>query len=204
MDYEALLKLDAVENLYKTERGSTYAQHSDATSTRNRSGAGHADKTEGLQPRSGKTVYMTPENVNRIGGYFQNPDMASKFIPVLDNDGKPTGKAAIDLMQDYGPKKAGTRLVEAPYETRPKVGLSPVEIYGNESKIGDTGRNIHFGNKITEVVPVNKSKSGGGGGGGGGADLGMKGIGKNQFKNYAKGGSVKMPKEYSKGNWKLI
>jgi hypothetical protein len=197
MDYETLLKLNDVESVYKTERGSTYAQHSDSTSTRNRSGAGHADKTEGMQPRSGKTVYMTPENVSKLGGLFQNPDMATKFTPVFDEKGKPTGKAALTLLEDYGPRKAGSVLLEAPYQTRPAVGMSPVEIYRSDSKIGDTGRGIHFGNKITEVQPA---RSGGGGGGGIPSDK----MDKMKKMNYRSGGGVKMPQEYSQGNWKLI
>ena len=195
MEYDDLLKLSNVENLFKTERGSTYAHHSDATTTRNRSGAGHADKTEGMQPKSGKTVFMSPQDVNKLGGYFQNPDMATKFTPLFDEKGKPTGKAALTLMEDYGPRRAGSVLVEAPYQTKPSVGMNPVEIYRSESKIGDTGKGIHFGNKITEVQPAR-----GGGGGGIPSDK----MDKMKKMNYKAGGSVNMPQEYSKGNWKLI
>jgi hypothetical protein len=199
MDYDDLLKLGNVENLFKTERGSTYAHHADATTTRNRSGAGHADKTEGMQPKSGKTVFMSPQDVNRLGGFFQNPDMATKFTPIFDEKGKPTGRASLTLLEDYGPRKAGSVLVDAPYQTRPAVGMNPVEIYRSESKIGDTGRGIHFGNKITEVRPVRGS-----GGGGGMGDVGIKGIGRKSKLDYATGGGVKMPQEYSQGSWKLI
>jgi hypothetical protein len=198
MDYEALLKLNDVENLFRTERGSTYAHHSDATTTRNRSGAAHSDKTEGMQPKSGKTVFMAPQDVNKLGGFFQNPDMATKFTPIFDEKGRPTGKAALTLLEDYGPRKAGSVLAEASYQTRPAVGMSPVEIYRSESKIGDTGRGIHFGNKITEVRPVR----GGGGGGGGGIDIEGK-TGRPRLKLKA-GGTVQMPAEYSQGSWKLI
>jgi hypothetical protein len=89
--------------------------------------------------------------------------MGTKFVPIMDAEGKPTGKAGLYLMEDFGPKKAGTLLGTAPYETKPSVGLTPVEIYKSESPRGDSGRGIHFGNKITNVTP----KSGGGGGGGG-------------------------------------
>jgi hypothetical protein len=41
--------------------------------------------------------------------------------------------------------------------------------------MGDTGAGIHFGNRITEVVP-----------------------------KLANGGAIKMPDSYSKGSWKLI
>ena len=87
MDYESLLKLpgsEDIELLFKTGRGSTYAYHKDNTTTRNRSSEKHTDKSTGIQPRSGKTVFMSDDSVNRIAGLFQNPDMATRFIPVLD------------------------------------------------------------------------------------------------------------------------
>lgn len=157
MDYEPLFKLptgvDDIESVFKTGRGSTYAHHSDATTTRNRSGEQHKDTRTGIQQRSGRTVFMDPSDVNRVAGFFQNPDMATRFVPVLDNDGKPTGKVKLELLEDYGPRKAGTTLMEAPYSTRPVVGLNPVEIYNSASPMGDPGKGIHFGNKITEVHP---------------------------------------------------
>lgn len=157
MDYEALFKLptgiEDIESVFRTERGSTYAHHSDSTTTRNRSGQKHSDKSTGIQPRSGKTVFMAPADVSVLGGFFQNPDMATKLVPSFDKEGKPTGKAQIVLLEDYGPRRAGSVLAEVPYTTRPQVGFAPVEIYGSESPVGDTGRGIHFGNKIVEVHP---------------------------------------------------
>jgi hypothetical protein len=156
MDYEPLFNLPSghedIESVFRTGRGSTYAHHSDTTTTRNRSGANHRDASTGIQQRSGKTVYMSPNAVNNIAGIYQNAEMATKLVPLMQ-DGKPTGQVALQLMEDYGPKKAGTTLVTAPYTTKPAVGLNPVEVYGSESPIGSSGRNIHFGNAITEVHP---------------------------------------------------
>lgn len=155
MDYEPLLKLPDVESVFRTERGSTYAYQLDAngqpTTTRNRSGAQHRDTTTGVQPRSGRTVFVAPEHVGKLG-IFQNPDMATRFVPVF-KDGKPTGYARLELTEDYGPRKAGSTLATVPYTTQPKVGLHPVEVWKSDSPIGDSGRGIHFGNKITEVYP---------------------------------------------------
>ena len=157
MDYDPLFHLptglEDIESVFKTERGSTYAHHADATTTRNRSGVKHADTSTGVQPRSGKTVFMAPQAVNQIAGLFQNTDMATRLVPALGPDGKPTGKVQLQLLADYGPRKAGTVLAEATYTTKPQVGLNPVEIYRSESPIGDSGRGVHFGNKITEVHP---------------------------------------------------
>ncbi len=156
MNYDPLFRLptglEDIESVFRTERGSTYAHHADATTTRNRSGEKHKDKSTGLQPRSGKTVFMSPLDVSMVDGFFQNPDMATKIVPVV-KDGKLTGKAQIVLLEDYGPRKAGSVLTEVPYTTKPQVGLRPVEIYKSESPIGDIGSGVHFGNKITEVHP---------------------------------------------------
>jgi len=173
--YDVFKTLPDVESMFKTSRGSTYAHHKDATTTRNRSGANHSDASEGLQQRSGKTVFLDTKDVNSVGGYFQNPDMATKVVPIFDKNGKPTGKLSVELLEDYGPRKAGEQLHEASYKTKPEVGLSPLEIYNSESKIGDTGRGIHFGNVIDEVIS-----------------------------RYAQGGAIKMPDSYTNGSWKLI
>lgn len=157
MDYESLFKLptgiEDIESVFRTERGSTYAHHKDATTTRNRSGTKHSDTSTGVQPRSGKTVFMEPQVVNQIAGIFQNPDMATRLVPAFDKEGKPTGRVKLELLEDYGPRKAGSVLMEAPYSIKPQVGFNPVEIYRSESPIGDAGRGIHFGNKITEIYP---------------------------------------------------
>jgi hypothetical protein len=157
MDYEPLFKLpkgiEDIESVFRTKRGSTYAHHSDSTTTRNRSSAKHKDTTTGVQPRSGKTVFLNEQDVNRLAGFFQNPDMATRLVPDFGADGKPTGRLKVELLEDYGPRKAGSILAIAPYELKPKVGLAPMEVYDSASKIGDTGSGIHFGNAITEVHP---------------------------------------------------
>jgi hypothetical protein len=192
MDYEALFNLPDVTHLFETERGSKYAQHADATTTRNRSAAGHSDKTEGMQPRSGKTVYMSPTAAQNIAGIFQNAEMGTRLVPVMDAEGKPTGRAALELIQDFGPKKAGERLGTAPYETRPKVGMVPVEIMNSQSPKGDTGKGVHFGTKITNVKSI--------GSGGGSAGV-IPNTGLDRPHLYAKGGLVDKPLT---GSWKLI
>jgi len=177
MGYEVFKDLPDIVGTFRTARGSTYAHHADATTTRNRSGVAHKDTTEGMQPRSGKTIFVDPDSVNRVAGLFQNPDMATRIVPKLDKSGKPTGTAMLQLVEDYGPRKAGEVIHEFPYTTKPQVGFNPVEIYRSESPIGNAGSGIHFGNSITEVIPVSAKKS---------------------------GGAIKMPDNYSSGNWKLI
>jgi len=156
MSYDPLFKLptgtDDIESVFKTARGSTYAHHADRTTTGNREPSNKKGTGQEIQNRSGKTIYMDPKHVNQVAGLFQNTEMATKFVPILEN-GKETGKIALQLTEDYGPKKAGTTLVQAPYTTKPALGMNPVEIWGSHSPIGSSGGNIHFGNAITEVHP---------------------------------------------------
>jgi hypothetical protein len=64
-----------------------------------------------------------------------------------------SSKATTNAANNDTSKKAGTILATAPYATKPAVGMNPVELFGSESPIGSSGRNIHFGNAITEVHP---------------------------------------------------
>lgn len=198
MDYDALLKAvkEEPEHMFRTERGSVYGHYKDNTTVRNRSGEKHKDKSTGIQPRSGKTVYLQPNDVNKISGIFQNPEMSTKFIPTSYDKETKTGRVGLVLTEDYGPKKVGTVLHETSFTTKPQVGLSPVEIYRSESPRGDSGHGVHWGNRITEVRGV--------GGGSRDLQLGADLDPKAMMKKYASGGAIKMPADYSTGNWKLI
>jgi hypothetical protein len=181
--YEVFKDIPNATTFFKTGRNpdmpSLYA-HMDDTTTKafrepsNMRGTGYA-----MQPQSGKTIYVAPQDSNFIAGYLQNLDMATKIVPEMDKNGKATGKMFVELTEDWGPRKAGEKLYATSYKTKPEVGLTPMEIYSSESKVGSTG-GVHFGSKITEVVP--KSPSG----------------------KYAQGGAIKMPDSYSNGSWKLI
>jgi hypothetical protein len=205
MDYDTILKAVGEEpmHMYTTERGSTYAHYKDNSTVRNRSGANHTDKRTGIQSRSGKTVYLTPADVNKMAGIFQNVDFATSFKPISYDKKTGTGRVALVHAEDFGPKKAGSVVHEAVFTTKPQVGLNPVEINKSESPKGDSGKGIHWGSKITGIR--------GGGGSGGvsgtremrlGADLDPKAL--LQRNKYKKGGTVQMPQEYSTGSWKLI
>jgi hypothetical protein len=181
--YEVFKDIPNATTFFKTSRmpdkPSLYA-HLDDTTTQafrepsNRSGTGYA-----MQPRSAKTIYVEPKDSNNIGGYLHNTDMATKIVPEMDKNGKATGKMFVELMEDWGPRKAGEKLYVASYKTKPEAGLRPMEIYNAESKVGSTG-GVHFGSDITEVV--SKPPAG----------------------QYAQGGAIKMPDNYSNGSWKLI
>jgi len=219
MDYEPFMNMPDTTHMFRTERGSTYAQTPEGQTIRNRSGEKHSDKTTGIQPKSGKTVYMDKNATNSMAGWLQNADTSTKLVPEFDAEGKPTGKANVVLLEDYGPRKAGSVVASGSYVTTPAKGLHPIEIYRSESPIGDRARGIHFGNAITEVlerIPA-KTSSGGGGSGMVGVPLGrgsnQSGGGGGQPGNLnpmslqrlmAAGGAIRMPQEYSQGGWKII
>ena len=217
--YDPFYNLTDAERLYRTERGSTYAHFADQTSQRNRSGEGHQDKTTGLQKRSVKTVYMKPEALNAVGTWFQDPSVSTRLDPVLDKEGKQTGRAQVKLLEPYtyqptkleggkfvktGPPvtyEAGRVLAEVPYEKKPVKGYHPVEIFQSHSPKGTKGEGVHFGSRITEILQ--RTGGGGrGGGGGGGAMPDIDRLGKNPL-NMAGGGFVEKAIPNA-GNWKLI
>jgi len=206
-DYDAFYDMPDAEYLFKTERGSTYAHLPEGQTIRNRSGENHRDTSTGVQPKSGKTVYMDRPSTAALAGWLQNPDVSTQLLPELGLDGKPTGNAQIKLLEDYGPKKAGSVVAKVPFTTKPSVGLHPVEIYRSESPVGDIGRGVHFGTAITEVLegglgqkPIRGSSTGlGGRRPGAGEEINML----NPLK-LAKGGAIKMPDNYSNGSWKII
>lgn len=211
MDYESILSSvdEEPSHLFRTARGSTYAHFGDNTTIRNRSGQNHKDTTVGLQPRSGKTVYMDPADVNRMAGMFQNTEIGTAFKPTSFDKESRSGKAALTFTEDYGPRKAGSVIHEAPFTVVPRKGLIPVEINRSDSPVGSSGRGIHWGNPITEILEggLGASKARTNlpsieprGGGGAGAEIGML----NPLK-LAGGGSIKVSDSYKQGgNWKLI
>jgi len=158
----ATQKGSPVVSKFTTGRGSTYEQYNDGTTQRNRSGARHRDTSTGLQPRSNKTVFADKDSINSVGGIFQNTDMATRLDPVFDNDGNIT-EMSLNLLEDFGPRRAGESLASVPVTTRPEVGLYPVEIGNPESPMGSSGSGVHFGSEIISVdsaKPVNYSRGG--------------------------------------------
>jgi hypothetical protein len=132
---------------FETSSGSTYDQFKNATTIRNRAERDD-NEVSGVQPRSGKTVFMNKESIDTIGPLFQNTEIPVQFIPLEGN------KAKLIYTKDYGPKKAGedaSNIVQ--FTTSPRMGLHPVEIM--DSKNTDR-RNIHFGNEIVKIRSASK------------------------------------------------
>jgi len=142
---------DKVINNFTTARGSTYTQYDDATTVRDRASSGDKEST-GIQPRSGKTIFMSKEDIDKWGPLFQQGDAGLyKLLPNSD------GTANLVFTKDYGPKKAGSAATPpVPFSIAPKVGMIPVEIMDSKNT---KRRNIHFGSKITEVSELTGAPS---------------------------------------------
>jgi hypothetical protein len=76
--------------------------------------------------------------------------MATRLDPVFDNKGNIT-EMSLNLLEDFGPRRAGESLASVPVTTRPEAGLYPVEIVNPESPMGSSGSGVHFGSEIISV-----------------------------------------------------
>mgnify|MGYP003351538300 CR=1 FL=1 len=130
MDYETILNSINEEptHLFKTERGSAYAQYPGPTTVRNRSAEGHTDKTKGLQPRSAKTIYVPEENVDDMMRIFRNRAFSTELKPLSYNPKSFSGEVGLITLDEiknsfFAPDtQAGGVAKKAPFSTVPKVG----------------------------------------------------------------------------------
>ena len=128
----------AAEIRYTTARGSKYIDHGDGTSTRDKSyHPEHGPDDQGPQPRSDRTIYVTPEDAAKLGE-IQTQGGARRIIAPLGD-----GRWGIKYLDGPDAGKFERRSVITP-EHEPAVGLTPVEMWND-------GRGPHFGNEITEV-----------------------------------------------------
>jgi hypothetical protein len=128
---------------YRTAKGSVYQVHEDGTTTRFKTyHPEHGVADQGLQPRSEATVYVNAEDVNKLGE-FQAIGPTKAVAPLGD------GRWGVKYLEGKDAGKFEARTVVTP-ETKPAVGLTPVEVF-------DSGKQVHFGNEITEVAPQEAS-----------------------------------------------
>lgn len=122
---------------FKTEKGSTYQVHDDGTTTRDKAARPEHPGERGVQPRSARTVYVTPEDAQKLD--LIQTQGGGKGL-AFDDD---TGHVGVKYLSGPGKGKI-ERSTVVPYQKEPGVGLIPVESWGDS-------KTIHFGNKITEV-----------------------------------------------------
>jgi len=224
MDYEPFMDMPDTTHMFKTERGSVYAAHPDASTTGYREPSDMPGTGKAMQPQSGKTFYADKQTALKFQDWISNEHIGTKLLPKMDENGKLTA-LQVQITEPH-PKRAekkGQIVAELPMTTRPEKGLHPIEIMNSsrfgfgESPVGTKGK-YHLGNAITEVLERAPAKPAGGGGSGMvGVPLGrgtnQSGGGGGQPGNLnpmslqrlmAAGGAIRMPKEYSQGGWKLI
>ncbi len=125
---------------FTTEKGSTYQVQPDGTTIRNKAARdepGH-EGDFGPQPQSDRTIYVAPEDANKLGE-FQAQGGSGKRAIAFTSD----GRAAVKYLDG---KDAGKfeRRTAVDFLDQPKVGHIPVELWNDGSR-------VHFGNEITEV-----------------------------------------------------
>jgi hypothetical protein len=128
---------------FTTSRGSTYEVHDDGTTTRSkaaRSDPGH-EGDFGPKEQSARTVYVEDARV------FSPPDSA-RWRVVDHGDG--TMSLAVQNADGRWGISPESRSIK--YDTSPRVGLRPVELWKPGTLNGlDAYRGVHPGNEITEV-----------------------------------------------------
>ena len=194
------------------KRGSAYAQHEDGLTTGYRKptdDTSNAGKT--LQPSSSKTFFMEPRAVAALHGWITDEYLGTQLKPAMDKNGKLSHVEvhSTDDVPRRGIKK-GQVLSKIPATMQVAEGLQPVEFHGQKSFVSPvgskTGKEVHYGSPVAKIIPspANRVVER--------AVLQHAPIhsGTPQLPSIkplpilAEGGAVKMPKEYSKGGWKLI
>jgi hypothetical protein len=126
-------------NSFTTAKGSTYEVQPDGTTIRNKAARGDPghEGDEGLKPASQRTVYVTPEDANKLGE-FQAQGGGKRAVDFTSG-----GQIAVKY---FDGKDAGKfeRRTAVDFSDQPKVGHIPVELWND-------GARVHFGNEITEV-----------------------------------------------------
>lgn len=129
---------------FTTAKGSTYAVQKDGTTIRNkaaRNEPGH-EGDFGLKPKSGKTVYLTEQDANRLAP----PQSRNRFI---DHEDGTLSLATPAPKSGWGISPLQKNV---PYVMEPKEGLIPLELFSPKKTL-DTPSfgDHHFGNSITKV-----------------------------------------------------
>lgn len=131
---------------FTTAKGSTYEVHEDGTTTRNKAfRPEHGAAEQGMQPRTERTVYLTPEQASALATpqgewrMFAHEDGTVSLISPNKSGGWGVSPSAKNI----------------PVATSPEKGLIPLELWRSDSEVtgpkGTAYRRVHFGNEITET-----------------------------------------------------
>lgn len=122
---------------FVTAKGSFYRVHDDGTTTRDKAARKEHPGDFGPQPRSERTVYLSPESAKALG------EIQAKGVRRAIADAG-NGQLGIKYLEGPSAGKFERRSV-APYETTPRPGMLPLELWKQ-------GTGHHFGNPIHEVA----------------------------------------------------
>lgn len=133
------------ENLptFETSKGSTYQVHEDGSTTRIKAARVEHPGEEGLQPKSEKTWYVTPEDSVKLGE-FQTTGADKKIVEL------PNGQLGVQYLTGKDAGKIEKRTL-VDFSKEPAEGLIPVESW-------DDGVKIHFGNPIIKIENTKAAK----------------------------------------------
>jgi hypothetical protein len=123
---------------FQTAKGSEYTVTENGTTIRNKAARDDFDHAgdSGVKPETEYTVYVSPENAEKLG-LFQTRGGKKSLVRWGDNN--------VGVRFDDGPNAGKVARTSATtFETHPRVGLMPVEVWNSGSK-------VHFGNEITRV-----------------------------------------------------
>lgn len=132
------------EESFTTSKGSTYQVHPDGSTTRTKAARAEHPGDEGIQPKSQKTYYLTPEQADQLSEIQASG-------PTRRINELPDGSIGIQYETGEHKGKFEKRTVVTP-KTSPEKGLIPLEIW-------EDGK-AHFGNKITDIEGKPKTKTG--------------------------------------------
>lgn len=121
---------------FTTSKGSTYQINEDGSTTRTKAARPEHPGEEGLQPKSDKTWYVTPEDSVKLGE-FQAVGADKKIVEL------PNGQLGVQYVTGKDSGKIEQRTL-VDFSKEPKENLIPVESW-------EGGKKIHFGNQIVKI-----------------------------------------------------
>jgi len=129
------------ERTFTTAKGSTYVVHDDGTTSRDKAfRPEHGEKEQGPQPRSERTLYVTPEAANILGEIQTKGAGGRSIVQTVAGKQPKIGIRYLD-----GPSAGKVeRRTEVDVSIEPAMGMVPVELW-------DNGTKVHFGNPITKM-----------------------------------------------------
>jgi hypothetical protein len=133
---------------FTTAKGSTYVVNPDGTTTRNKAARKEHPGDSGPKPKSAKTIYVTEQQAQALA------PPSGKWKYFIDGD------TVSMIFQSNGKWGSSETSRNIKYQTTPRKGLVPLELWVPGKKGGETYSRAHFGNKITKVEGGIKDVSG--------------------------------------------